>query len=51
MWQYQRAKKALDTYNRRLEDLEDFIRTAKAEVEKEEQEAAGHGKDNADRSV
>lgn len=51
LWQYQRAKKALDTYNKRLEDLKGFIRTAKAEVERKEQEAAGNEKDNADRTV
>ena len=51
LWQYQRAKKALDTYNKRIEDLKGFIRTAKAEVEREKQEAAEHEKDNSDRSV
>lgn len=51
LWQYQKAKKALDTYNRRLEDLKGFISTAKAEVERKEQEAAGNEKDNADSTM
>lgn len=33
-WQYDNAKKALDTYNRRVRDLKDFIRLAKEELEK-----------------
>lgn len=41
-WQYDNAKKALDTYNRRLSDLRDFIRLGKEELEKRKQEAAGH---------
>lgn len=45
MWQYERAKKALDTYNRRIEDLKDFIPLAKEELERKKQEAAGHEKD------
>jgi hypothetical protein len=31
-------KKALETYNRRLEDLRDFIRLGKEELEKKEKE-------------
>ncbi len=41
-WQYGRAKKALDTYNRRIEDLKSFIPLAKEELERKKQEAAGH---------
>lgn len=41
-WQYDNAKKALDSYNRRLSDLRDFIRLGKEELEKRKQEAAGH---------
>ena len=41
-WQYDNAKKALDTYNRRLSDLRDFIRLGKEELENRKQEAAGH---------
>lgn len=37
-WQYDNAKKALETYNRRLEDLRDFIRLGKEELEKKEKE-------------
>ena len=44
-WQYERAKKALDTYNRRIEDLKSFIPLAKEELERKKQEAAGHEKD------
>ena len=51
MWQYERAKKALETYNRRVADLKDFIPLAKEELKRKEQEAAGHEKDNTDRSV
>ena len=51
LWQYERAKKALNTYNRRIADLKDFIEVAKRELEKKEKEAAGHEKDNADRTV
>ena len=32
------AKKALETYNRRLKDLHDFIRLGKEELEKKEKE-------------
>ena len=35
-WQYDNAKKALETYNRRLKDLHDFIRLGKEELEKKE---------------
>lgn len=41
-WQYDNAKKELDSYNRRLSDLRDFIRLGKEELEKRKQEAAGH---------
>lgn len=37
-WQYQKAKKELDTYARRTDDLTDFIRIAKEHLEKEEGE-------------
>ena len=37
-WQYDNAKKALETYNRRLKDLHDFIRLGKEELEKKEKE-------------
>lgn len=43
-WQYDNAKKALDSYNRRVGDLKDFIRLGKEELEKREQEAAEHEK-------
>ena len=33
-WQYDNAKKALDTYNRRVEDLKGFIKLGKEELEK-----------------
>ena len=33
-WQYERAKKILDNYNRRIYDLENFIAIAKEELEK-----------------
>ena len=42
IWQYGRAKKALDTYNRRIEDLKSFIPLAKEELERKKQEAAGN---------
>lgn len=51
LWQYERAKKALNTYNRRIEDLKDFIEVAKQELEKKEKEAAEYEKDNADCAV
>lgn len=51
MWQYERAKKALNTYNRRLADLKNFIEVAKLKFEKKEKEAAGHEKDNSDCSM
>ena len=41
-WQYDNAKKALDSYNRRLSDLRDFIRLGKEELENRKQDAAGH---------
>lgn len=44
-WQYERAKKALDTCNRRIEDLKSFISLAKEELEREKKEAAGREKD------
>lgn len=40
-WQYDNARKAFEKYNRRLEDLKDFIKLAKEELAKRE-EAAGH---------
>ena len=43
-WQYDNAKKALGSYNRRVRDLKDFIRLGKEELEKREQEAAEHEK-------
>ena len=43
-WQYDNARKALDSYNRRVEDLKDFIRLGKEELEKREQEVAEHEK-------
>lgn len=33
-WQYDNAKKALDSYNRRVKDLKDFIRLGNEELEK-----------------
>ena len=51
LWQYERAKKALNTHNRRIEDLKDFIEVAKRELEKKEKEAAGHEKDNSNCTV
>lgn len=39
------ARKAFEKYNRRLEDLKDFIKLAKEELAKRE-EAAGHERDN-----
>jgi hypothetical protein len=47
-WQYDNARKAFEKYNRRLEDLKDFIKLAKEELAKRE-EAAGHGRDNTNR--
>lgn len=41
-WQYDNAKKALDTYNRRVRDLKDFIRLGKEKLEEQKaEEAAG----------
>lgn len=41
-WQYDNAKKALDSYNRRVKDLKDFIRLGNEELEKRNTgEAAG----------
>lgn len=41
-WQYNNAKKALDTYNRRVRDLKDFIRLGKEKLEEQKaEEAAG----------
>lgn len=40
-WQYDNARKALETYNRRIEDLKGFIKLGKEELEKREKEAAG----------
>lgn len=37
-WQYDNAKKALDAYNRRVDDLRKFIRLAKEELEKSKKE-------------
>lgn len=45
LWQYERAKKALDTYNKRIADLKEFIPLAKEELKRKEQEAAGNEKD------
>ena len=42
-WQYDNARKAFEKYNRRLEDLKDFIKLAKEELAKRE-EAAGHSR-------
>ena len=33
-WQYDNARKAFEKYNRRLEDLKDFIKLAKEELAK-----------------
>jgi hypothetical protein len=44
-WQYDNVRKAFEKYNRRLEDLKDFIKLAKEELAKRE-EAAGHERDN-----
>lgn len=44
-WQHEKAKKAHETYERRIEDLKGFIRLGTEELEKrriEKQEAAGH---------
>lgn len=42
-WQHDNAKKALDTYNRRVRDLKDFIRLGKEELEKQKaKEEAGN---------
>lgn len=35
-WQYDNAKKALDTYNRRVADLKGFIELAEKEIAKED---------------
>jgi len=40
-WQYDNAKKAFDSYNRRIKDLNDFIKLGEEELKKRE-EAAGH---------
>lgn len=37
-WQYENAKKALETYNRRVKDLKDFIELGKKELKKKETE-------------
>ena len=37
-WQYQKAKKELDRYARRTDDLTDFIQIAKQHLEEEERE-------------
>lgn len=37
-WQYDNAKKALETYNRRVKDLKDFIKLGKEELQKKEKE-------------
>lgn len=39
-WQYDNARKAFEKYNRRLEDLKDFIKLAKEELAKREEAAA-----------
>lgn len=36
-WQYDNARKAFEKYNRRLEDLKDFIKLAKEELAKREE--------------
>ena len=44
-WQHEKAKKAYETYERRIKDLQGFIRLGTEELEKrriEKQEAAGH---------
>ena len=42
LWQYQNAKKAFDNFNKRIGDLEDFIRAGKEELKRrEESEADG----------
>lgn len=38
-WQYDNARKAFEKYNRRLEDLKDFIKLAKEELAKREEAA------------
>lgn len=41
-WQYERAKKAIQKYNGRINDLRDFIKIAEEKLqERETQEAAG----------
>lgn len=45
MWQYGRAKKELDKYNQRIEDLKSFIPLAREELERKKQEVAGHEKE------
>lgn len=35
-WQFEKAKKARDTYEKRIEDLQGFIRTAEKELAKRE---------------
>lgn len=40
-WQFQKAKKAYETYERRLKDLNDFIRLAEEELKAEKQEGSG----------
>ena len=49
-WQYDNARKAFENYNRRLEDLKDFIKLAKEELAKRE-EAAGHERDNTNSRI
>lgn len=46
-WQYDRAKKALDRYYKRIDDLKSFISCAKEELEKEEKETTENGTQNA----
>lgn len=37
-WQYEKAKKELEAFNRRVNDLQDFIRLAEKEVQKRAEE-------------
>ena len=43
-WQYENAKKAFDTFNKRVDDLEGFIRLGKQELKRRE-EAGSDGTD------
>jgi hypothetical protein len=47
LWQYQNAKKAYDNFNKRIDDLENFIRLGKEELKRRKE----RGEDGTERDT